>query len=118
MKATIIIIGGIVLSSGIFFGFKLSKPSQAEFRVQYTVECSACDIAYRDEEGRSIRKEGIKGNWDYAYTGKAGHYAFISALAHENDSPASVKISIDGKVKDADSSESKLAAANAAQILN
>jgi len=118
MKTTIIIIGSIALSSAVFFGFKLAKPAQTEFKVQYAVECSLCDINYRDEEGRSIMKETIKGKWDYAYTGKAGHYAFISALAHEDGSPASVKISIDGKVKDADSSESKLASASAAQILN
>ncbi len=118
MKSTITVIGSLAVASAIFFGFKLSMPAKTEFKVQYAVECSECTVSYRDENSNSVTKENVTGKWEYSYTGKVNHYAFISATTEEDGNPATVKIIIDGEEKNAGSSASKLASANAARILN
>jgi hypothetical protein len=54
---------------------------------------------------------------EYSYTGEQEHYAFVGAQANEDNSPVSVKIIVNGKVKNTGSSESKNVAANASRIL-
>ncbi len=118
MKTTIVIISLLIAGSGIALGYKLKSSGQIEFQVQYVVECSSCAISYRDELGNTVAIDSVKEKWDYGYTTKQGHYAFIAAQTDKDKSMVSVNIIVDGQLKAVGKSESKLASAYAAEILH
>ena len=117
MKTTTLIICGLIISAATTMSFILKPTKLTKFNVQYVVECSVCDITYRDEAGKAIMKYNVEGKWNYSYNGGPGHFAYVSAITEEDNIAASVKVIVDGQIKKVDSSESKVASAKAGRIL-
>lgn len=116
-KQSVMILAVLVIGATGFVGFKFAEPKASEFEVEYKIDCSTCDVYFRNSEGKSEEIVGVGGEWNYSFKGKTGQFAYLSAT-NERGEPVTVTILKNGKVAESGSSSDPLVSARAGFILN
>jgi hypothetical protein len=91
MKNSVLWLTAIVITSTGLLAFKYTEPEKSIFDIQYHVNCKACEITYRDEQGNSKDLLNIKSAWSYQFTGEKGQFIYVSAVDEQGNA---VKVSI------------------------
>ncbi len=107
----------VLVAAGAWFGFKYSSDGTAEsYEVKYSLECSDCDVSYKNQAGETLTETGVNSSWSHAFTGKQGQFVYVSAQNNDGSGTVTVKVSANGETRAEGSSNSKhvLATAGAA----
>ena len=90
----------VIVAAGAWFGFKYNSDGTVDsYEVKYTIECSDCDVSYKNQQGETLSEINVSSSWSYSFTGKAGQFVYVSAQNNESLSPAKVTVSANGEVR-------------------
>ena len=91
-KQTVMMLAVLIVGATGFVGFKFAEPSTgATFDVEYKLDCSTCDVYFRNAEGQSEEVANVNSDWNYKFKGEAGRFAYVSAIS---DAGEEVKVTI------------------------
>ena len=117
-KQTMMILAVLVIGGTGFVGFKFTEPSTGStFDVEYKINCSTCDVYFRNSDGKSEEVSEVSSSWNYKFTGESGQFVYVSAI---NELGEEVKVSIisNGTEVESGASADPLVSARAGFILN
>ncbi len=70
-----------ILSIGL-----ISSASEKEsMKVEYEVECSSCDVSYKNESGETVNYDGHSGKWSYSFEGVEGQFIYLAARSFSKE---------------------------------
>ncbi len=115
-KQTIMILAVLVIGATGFVGFKFAEPKKSEFQVEYKVDCSSCDVYFRNDKGESQEIVGVNDGWTYKFTGNVGQFAYVAA-ASDRGHEVKVTIMQDGTPVETGTSNQPKISARAGLIL-
>lgn len=116
MKNTVLILAAIMISSSGFLAFKFTEPEQSVFEIKYRVDCKACEVTFRDEQGNSKDIFDIQNSWTYKFIGEKGQFIYVSANSI-SENPVKVTILKNGETFATDEATLPNLAARAGTIL-
>ncbi len=96
-KQSILVLAVLVIGATGFVGFKFAEPKKMEYQVEYKVDCTGCDVYFRNEKGESQEMIGVSSGWNYKFTAGSGQFAYVAATPDKGGNEAKVTILKDGQ---------------------
>jgi hypothetical protein len=97
MKKGVLVLAVLAIAATGFVGFTYAGSEGKTIEIEYQVNCSECNVNYRNEQGVSTEVKAVKGNWNKKFSGNKGQFFYVSA---SNDAGTQVKVQIKKEGKD------------------
>lgn len=90
-KALVAICAFLIGGTGLV-GFKGSvSPDEESFEIKYEVNCTQCDVVFRNEAGQPEHVTSVKKTWKHGFEGNKGQFVYVSAT---NEDGSETKVTI------------------------
>ena len=108
----------LLAASGGFYGFKASQNTgPSSYQVSYSIECSDCDISYKNADEETVYEKNVSSSWSHKFTGKPGQFVYVAAQNNGDDSPIAVRITANEETIAEGNSEQRHVLATAGSVL-
>jgi len=84
--------------------------------VKYEVTCAECSLTYSNSSDNTEQGSTTNG-WEYGFDAEPGHFLYISAQNKRSSGTVTVKILVNGKVKEESSSSGAYVIATASMSM-